>query len=63
MAIGQFRPMFGDEDRCELCHAPQVDHHNGACNEECDECGMVGSSQFMAPVDHDKDCSRAQVAR
>ena len=56
-----FQPMMGDPERCAVCHAPQMDHYNGACREECAECAMEGSGQFMRPADHANDCSRAKV--
>jgi hypothetical protein len=53
-----FKSMTNDRDRCIECHLPQDMHFNGACPEECTECAMVASGQFMTADDHDNDCSR-----
>lgn len=60
MAIN-FVPMPHDKERCLNCHLPAMDHYNGTCPESCDECGMMGSGQFMTASDHEKDCSRAKT--
>lgn len=54
-----FRSMTGDPNRCAECHLPQDMHYNGSCPEECSECAMMASGQFMSACEHANDCSRA----
>jgi reverse gyrase len=55
-----FVPMYNNADRCANCHAAMIDHHNGRCAPECDECGCVGTAgNEMQARDHEKSCSGA----
>lgn len=53
-----FQSMTGDSERCTVCHLPRMDHYNGSCPEECSECAMQASGQFMSASDHLSDCSK-----